>query len=559
MSEQGNSASLPRPVFPGMTRREFIGAVGGAAAAAAIPGLLVAGTSRAKPAKPNVIYIFSDTHRWCSMSFTETPQAHTPHMAAMKRAGANMNHCFSSLPICTPYRAMVMSGRWPWQTGMMANHMVLSKRADLEGELRDRATLGHMFRDAGYRTGYFGKLHLGSTTARRWGFEVSRDWPGENHGKMTYRLDDGVKTEWTREKGYSGVPAHGKFPAMPDHKYKIIGETDQALRFIKDATKAPDGRPFFVMLSLQDPHGPWRHHPPHTLAYYPDEKSLPFRANDKRREWKAHRGYHASVTAVDDELGRILATLDELGVAKNTIVVYTSDHGGMNGAQGVQYGQKRHPEDESVRVPFLIRWPGRITANVDRNELFSTIDIFPTLCSLANIPAHLAAAAGGKGAGAARAKWSREYLRSLPGLDFSPNLLGKSGGPDPDSVFIMHPSNMNNRNPRGCFAWRGVVSKKYTYAVKSDREHCLYDRKADPYQMKNLVADPNSLAVRKRLWAMIDAWMDKAERPFYDNWFARIREPAVTNWNAEHGLGKNNADRQAGKKFLFDLTKSRPG
>ena len=540
-----------------MSRREFIHMLGGAAAAATLPSL-AGGKAPPPPAKPNVIFVFSDTHRWGAMSFTQTPQAHTPHMAAMAKAGVSMNHCFSSLPICTPYRAMIQTGQWPWQTGLMANHMILSKRVDLPADQADRGALGHVFRDAGYNTGYVGKVHLGSNSTQRLGYDVSYSWPGENHGKMNYSLNGAPQRNWTRADGYSGVPPHGEQPALPDHNYKIIGETDQALGLIDRFASDGSGKPFFVMLSLQDPHGPWAHHPPHTLAYYPDEEALPFPANDRIRSWRQHRRYYGSVTAVDDELGRVLAKVDQLHIAANTLIIYTSDHGGMGGAQNQPYGAKRHPHDESARVPFLVRWSGRAPAEVGRDELFSTMDIFPTLCGLANIPAHLARAADAGGQGANRARRSLAYVRGCPGLDFSPNILGRPGGPNPDSILLMHPSNMNNLHPKNTPVWRAVVTRKYTYALKPRREYCLYDRQADPLQMTNLVDDPAMLAVRKELWRKIDAWMDKAERPFLDNWFARMRAVEVAHWNAEHGFGKNNRDRKIGRGDVFDLSKSRP-
>ena len=110
----------------------------------------------------------------------------------------------------------------------------------------------------------------------------------------------------------------------------------------------------------------------------------------------------------------------------------------MSGTDRIAYGQKRNPRDESTRVPFLIRWPGRITPGVELDTLFSTIDVFPTLVALTGVNDMLAARGTPKSAA------SLDYVRTLPGFDLSENILSELDSPEPTSVFLMHPSNMNN-------------------------------------------------------------------------------------------------------------------
>jgi arylsulfatase A-like enzyme len=478
------------------------------------------------PTPPNVVYIQSDTHRWGAMSFTLTPEVVTPNMATLASQGASLDRYYVNLPICTPYRAIMMSGRWPWQQGLMANHMSLGERVDLpEGE-KTRGTIAWAFKDAGYTTGHFGKWHLGGRDARPFGFDRSIVWNAtNNHRKNTYNVDGGEPETWEGESNATAT-------------------TEQALDWV--AEKARAEQPFFAVISLNPPHGPFDDAPQAKKALYPGEDALPFHPKDEIRNFMQHRDYHALISGIDDDLGLVMRRLDELGIAENTILIYTSDHGAMTGIDGVAYGQKRHPNDESSRVPFLIRWPGRIAAGAKPATLASTIDVFPTLAGLAGLPGKL----GGQPAG--------EDLASLPGTDLAPFLLGESQEPpQPQEVYLAHPSNMNNRGSRHELIWRAIVTPDYTYAVTDNGEHRLWAN-GEGRQLENLIDDPAHLETRRKLWAQLDKLLDRTERPYYVQWFANAAEKELKAWNAEHGLGDDKADREAGKAFVFDMAKSKP-
>jgi arylsulfatase A-like enzyme len=313
------------------------------------------------------------------------------------------------------------------------------------------------------------------------------------------------------------------------------------------------------MLSMQDPHAPFRKkgkptYPPAIEAACKAKGEPPFRANDTLRKARWVHDYHVSVAAVDEQVGRIRSQLADLGMAEDTILVYTSDHGGMGGAQGEGGGQKRWPHDESTRVPFLVEWPGGMPADQRGRTvtaLFSSIDILPTLCGLAGIAPKLTGA-------------SQAYLADSPGVDHAANVTGAPGGPRPRSIFVCHPSNMNNKSP-ACPVHRTVITESYMYSVKGkthrgnrekwrkwdcerEQEWCLYDRKADPFQLKNLAADPAHEATRKELRAELAGWLAKAETPFVAHWFQT--HPHADHWRKEHdGRGIEDA---------FDLTRCLP-
>ena len=474
--------------------------------------------------KPNVVLFVSDTHRWGAMSFTQTPHVETPNLERLQEEGVSLDRHYVNLPICTPFRAILMTGKWPYQQGLMANHMSLAQRVDMPDGQKARGTIAWAFKDAGYATGHFGKWHLGGRDARPFGFDKSVVWAGtNNHRKCRYSVDGDEYAVW---EGISNSTA----------------TTEQALEWIEDA--ASGEQPFFVVISVNPPHGPFHDAPDDKQALYPDEEALPFHPLDVTRDFEQHRDYHALISGMDDDLGDVMDKLDGLGLAESTILAYTSDHGGMTGIDGVAYGQKRHPNDESSRIPFLIRWPGHLPRDARLAAPTSTIDVFPTIISLA-------------GLSQPDLGDSADYASSLPGTDLSGLLRGEPSAPRPDSVFLAHPSNMNNGGSRHEIIWRAVVTDEFTYAVTVSGEHRLWAN-SDGYQETNLLGDPAHEETRKRLWTRLDRWMDEAERPFYDNWFARAAEKEVAAWNAEHGLKEKGADRRAGRSAVFDMDASKP-
>ena len=508
-----------------MNRKEFVRQAALAATSIGSMGLLnrLDGAETA-PAKPNVVYVFSDTHRWCSMPFTEAPEVYAPNMLTLKRQGITLTHCHSNLPLCTPYRSILQTGRWPFQTGAIENHLDMRYRVD-----GSKQTIGSIFRMAGYRTVYYGKWHLGAPDGKTWGYDVFQSGDGGGGG----------------EKAEGGSNRDRQFTA-------------KAVNAISEHAKSGRAQPLFLTLSIVDPHGPYNP-TKENLERYASSPNLPFRGNDLLKSRSFYDNYYAEISGVDEMLGAVMKALDDNGMTKNTILVYTSDHGAMGGAQSIGGGQKRMPHDESSRVPFLIRWPGRIPADKSLDVLFSSIDIFPTLCSLANLPAQL------QQNDIAEAKAASRYLSECPGLDFSKNLLGIPGGPDPESVFIMHPSNMTNNNG-SVQTSRCIVTKDYMYAVKTQYrpiavkaksqakkkagktfapaqpagEWCLYDRRKDPLQMNNLIDNPAYAPVKAELRERLKAWIAKAEAPYVNNCFGKMNEKYLGNWNYEHGVARGD-------------------
>jgi arylsulfatase A-like enzyme len=448
------------------SRRIFLKAAGAVGAAASLipPAAGAISFQLSSPKKPNVVYLFSDEHRYQSMSFTETPQVQTPAMAQMAAGGTFFKNAVSCNPVCVPYRSMLLTGRWCYSTGMLENNGTLAPW---------EKTIGHVFKDAGYNTGYTGKWHAGDYPQLA-GFDWHMNWGG---------TDQHWDSNWT--------DLHGTGQTYSCTNYNAITMSDQALDFIN--ANAGKTNPFFLMVSWNPPHAVFTDAPPDKIALYPGTNVLPWRANVSLigTWWASYQGYHAHITAIDEQLGRVFARLEELGIASNTIVVYSSDHGSMMKSQGTT--NKRRPEEESCRIPFIIKGQG-IPAGIVREELFSSIDIFPTLCGLAGV----------------------SVPGTVHGEDFSSLVRGHSG-PDPSSQFLMHVAVKGITNNLGTYHtpfFRGVRGPRFTYTVGINGSWQLFDNVADPLQKTNLISNPAYADARSVQQAELDRWIEQVENPY---------------------------------------------
>jgi arylsulfatase A-like enzyme len=435
-----------------------------------------------RPKRPNILFVFSDEHRWCSLPFTEEPQVVAPNMTRLARAGMRLDNCCSTSAICIPYRGMLITGQWPHQSQCISNDYF--ENGDVIGVTSP--TIAQTFKNAGF------------DTFQHWLY-------GDNHWETPVR-DESTGEDFKPVKGYNA-----------------IGMTDQALDFIKASAKGE--RPWLMMLSLNPPHFRWDDAPEEFVKLYPQDK-LTFRPNVTAERYKTgddlrnYQHYHAHITAVDRELGRLMDELKKMGLEDDTIVIYTSDHGSSFGSNGV--ANKANPFDEAVRVPFLIRWPGHVPADKVADNLLGTIDLFPTLCGLAGIVPP----------------------KECGGQDFSPVMLGKVG-PDPASQFLLVNNFQRNYDrtqldpdgPNFVYPFRGVRTKRYTYAVYAKGEWLLYDNQKDPYQLKNLVNDPEYAPVKADLKKELDGWLAKAENPYIPAaWVALPLADRIATENRHYSL-----------------------
>lgn len=420
--------------------------------------------------KPNVIMIVSDQHRFCDMGCAGNEDVYTPNMDRMEQDGAIFENTYSSCPLCVPARGSLFTGVHALKHGAAANDMPV--KTDIE-------SVADVFKRAGYMTGHIGKWHLGGVPRdkfipenERLGFEF---WNGCNcnHSYMNAYYDDNENVRHLIEG------------------YEPEAQTRLALLFLE--TQGKGNRPFFLSLCFGTPHDPYREMPEEYLKKY-DEKHLKMRANycEENVEQtgamvgdiqQALAGYYAHIEQIDRQIGKILDWVKENGIEENTIVVYTSDHGDMLKSHGM--GQKQYPYEESAKIPFIIRWNGRIPHG-RRKQLLSIIDIAPTLAGLCGL----------------------RFDSAIDGIDCSKACMEKTA-PTQDSIYMYSLVPCHIAFYQKIKTWRAISTGDYMFGTDGEGNPVwLYDLKRDPYQMNNLLNEKNQPLVSE-LRAILDRYVEE--------------------------------------------------
>jgi arylsulfatase A-like enzyme len=442
------------------TRRNFL------AAGAAAPL-----TGHSAAVRPNIVFLMPDQHRAQTVGCLGDEQAITPHIDRLAGEGMILDHTFANTPVCCPARAILLTGQYCHRNGMVANDLRLRE---------DSVSLARELSTAGYRTGFVGKWHLDGGRRlpgfvppgpRRQGFEY---WAGNECSHMHFR-----------NTIFRDTPE----PIVLD-KFETDGYADYADEFLRGARS--DARPFYLTVQWGPPHDPYqapeefaRRYDPAKLRMRPnwqDKPNLPGRA--------AIAQYYSMVTAVDAAVGRILHTIDDLGLRDNTIVVYASDHGDMLGSQGERL--KRKPWEESIKVPGILRWPGRVKPGSHSRQFFTHVDFAPTLLGMAGL----------------------RPPRRMQGEDLTPALLQGRKGPDSAFFQIFGPFAGDGTQA----GWRGVRTEHHMYARYRDRAWVLYDLDKDPYQLRNLAGEPAARSLQADLDRRLTQWMEQTGDSWSNNW-----------------------------------------
>jgi arylsulfatase A-like enzyme len=357
--------------------------------------------------RPNILFIMTDQHRWDCLGVNGNKIIQTPNLDRFARRSANFTHAFVQSPVCVPSRASFFTGRYPHSHRNRVNYTPLSRNETLMQE---------RLRSAGYRTAAVGKLHLHPPTqkeAHRSGFDIV-----ELHDAVSYldHFSDYVK--WRNEHDPNRKVHYRKIardiaPGKNPFRSVIAEEyTDTAwvgLRTRHHLRKlAADEKPFFLYASFWKPHSPFETPAPYAAMYddveipLPKQVSLaeserlppplaqlilrgkkpPYAMDRERLQW-IYRSYYAAISQIDKEVGLILKTLEASGAAENTIIAFSSDHGDQLLKHGLT--GKNCFFEESVRVPFIIGWPGHVKPG-QHSQLVECIDLLPTLFELAGVP-----------------------------------------------------------------------------------------------------------------------------------------------------------------------------
>jgi arylsulfatase A-like enzyme len=445
----------------------------------------VVAPSVAAEQRPNVVFILTDNQGAWTLGCYGNQEIRTPHIDKLAANGLRFTRALSSNPVCSPTRATFLTGLIPSQHGL---HSFLDPQfmmgPNAYNTLREFTSLGEVLRDAGYVCGLSGKWHLGDNLQPSEGFT---SWITKPDGHTNEFYDQPVieNGQVRNEAGYT---------------------TDLWTRKGIEFIEQNQARPFFLFLAYNGPYSLGalmlnsarnRH-----AAIYKDQHFRSFPV-DAMHPWQ-HRNqqFHntqiamervaAETSGVDDGVGEIMATLERLGLTKNTLVVYAADQGWMGGQNGM-WGMGDHmrpvgAHEVMMRIPFIFHQPGQIAAGGTSDLLVSNYDFFPSLLGYLGLVDQM------------------PRQPKSPGRDFSPLLQGKE------------------------IAWNNVIyyEMETCRAIRTDTwklvlrhpsgPHELYDMRADPQERFNLFGQPGLEAQRTELQQQLAAFFDEYADPQYDIW-----------------------------------------
>nr|WP_306266167.1 sulfatase [Pararhizobium sp. IMCC3301] len=464
--------------------------------------------------KPNILMIYADQMRYDCMGCSGNPDVKTPHLDRLANQGVMFENAYTSYPLCTPFRASLLTGKYAHQAGLYSNHFPISA---------DQPSLAPCLNDSGYSSGYIGKWHLFGGPKPgfvppgpdRMGFD---HFVGYNRG---HQYMDAVYYRDTDQ------PYHCK-------RYEPDFQTDHTIEFMEKVAGSGGDDPFYAYVCFGPPHFPmdmpehWR------TMYDPDKVRLPMGTPNpelqKRRaqertaldydgdgrfgerskadkfegmdpeietEWQIRKftaEYYGMISNVDYNVGRLLNWLDANGLADDTIVIFFSDHGDMLGQHGSYCGIKRQAYRTSAHVPLFIRYPARFAPGKRVTSLVDVaVDTMPTILETCGIA----------------------IPDGVQGTSYLPLLEGSSDAPTRDHVqFELMKADFGGRSERHVKPERGIRTREWLYVRKQDRPLYLFDQTNDPDETNNLVNDPAYAAIQAELDARVlknmaetgDAW-----------------------------------------------------
>ena len=455
------------------------------------------------PAQQNLIYIFADQLRRDACGYAGSPYSLTPNIDALAASSVDMVNAISGHPVCAPYRASLFTGKHTISTGMVINEIRLNP---------NHRCIAHVLGDAGYEREYIGKWHL---YANQLGHheEVKNSFVPKGEHRLGF---DGFFAHYGFHHEY--YAPHAYYHLDTDEKifhegYEPDCVTDMAIQRLEKL--AAGENPFALFLSIGTPHDPWwqENVKPDAwervkdLEFHLPENYLPendphadgwatIRQEERGEITEWMRGYYGMVANLDDNIGRLTEAIRRLGLDKNSVVVFTSDHGECFGAHGRR--AKNIFYEEAVRVPFLLSAPG-LPVGTKNDVCLNTVDIMPTLLDMLALP----------------------VPDTCEGTSRADCLDGRHTTDDGSLMMCCGPTAAWGDGHE----WRGYRTKRYTYAVyRVDGEEHLYDHIEDPLQMHNLAADPAygplKASLREAMLAKMALINDTFEANSYyrDNW-----------------------------------------
>jgi arylsulfatase A-like enzyme len=451
------------------------------------------------PDRPNILLVHVDQHRYDCIAAHGHRLLKTPAMDRLIREGCDFHQAYTPSPICSPARASLISGQWP------SRHGVVSIPPTEAGDQIDPATplLWTILPEAGYRQALIGKYH--------------NEAPKPVRDYLDLYIDE--ESDYAKWRAAQRVPSlkptNGWFGEVDPHVNADTHRLGFEARHVLDAISAytTEKRPWFIRWDPSEPHLPNRIPPEYADLYppasidpwpsFPDPlEGKPAMQKQQRRTWATEgwtwerwapvvSRYLAEISLIDHHLGRMLDHLDQLGIADNTLVIYSTDHGDYCGGHG-QMDKNYAMYDDIVRVPLMMRWPGRIKPMSQSNAFVSNeLDIAATIANAA----------------------TGRIPDSFQGVDLLPVTAGGDTGRD--DIFAQYFGAQF-----GLYSQRMVRDRRFKYVYNAVDIDELYDTQSDPGELRNLAQLPEHQPTLMHLRMRMMRWMSEIRDPLL-NTFTR--------------------------------------
>lgn len=454
-----------------------------------------------KDDRPNIIFILSDDQRWDTLGVYGNKDIKTPNLDKLAKEGALFTNGYVAAPLCCPSRAAFLTGLYPHQTGVITNgrgHTTVPESVK---------TVPQYLNDAGYLTGFVGKWHIDGDPMK-YGF---KDVPvylpsGASKHKDPLLFVNGDAQKLPGEVK-SNEDKEDEYHSKPVQQLKIEGMitpifADAAIKFL-DRHK---GERFFLWLATTAPHMPYYNDP--MFPYDRTKLNAPPGWVDEKFSDADWAGYYSTISHLDYHLGRVLDKLRELGLDKNTVVVFTSDNGFMMGSHG-RYGKAVWYE-ESVRVPWAIRWDGKIKPGTTVKTPIVSTDLLPTVLDIAGV----------------KVPKNYEGVSALPALKIKKGKarsvvysevkqIGK-GQKRKQKKMQKKAKKKGGENLKDFFGagmhWQMVKTDTAKYVWTENETEMLYDLKKDPGEFSDVSGEKTYEKLLNEMRALHKKWLEKTPK-----------------------------------------------
>lgn len=466
--------------------------------------LLVNGIGvQAKNQPPNLVFIMADQWRGDVLGCLNTTSVSTPHIDNLASEGVLFSNAISSYPVSSPARGMLMTGQYPVTNKVTGNCNSATAQYDVELEQTARCW-SDVLKEKGYSLGYIGKWHLDSpykpyvSTSNNEGKVAWNEWcPKERRHGFDYWLAYGTYDNHLRPMYWHTDAARDDFHYVDQWGPEY--EADQAIEYIANQNNSlrNDNAPFALVVSMNPPHTGYNLVPKKYKDIYKDTDveslckapNIPPKGTPMGNYYRKNiLNYYACMSGVDEQVGRIVQELKRRGLFENTIIVFTSDHGNCLGVHEKE--SKNNFYEESMRIPMVITYPGKLLPRKDSSLMISFADLYPSLLSLMG--------------------FKNDIPESVQTFDLSKSILSdKKNTSVTQPYYFIEPGNPLS-------GYRGLRTNRYTFVVHATNgkpdEWILFDRQQDPFQLQNIAsANPGLI---KSFTVQLKKWLSKTNDPF---------------------------------------------